>query len=196
MGLKLTEKKINLNEFLKEIDFKDKDLLKEKILEKYSDYFFEDKSNDIKILFNYFTKEKVIFLDEYINYKAAIFKACEPLIRNNSITIKYYKEILELILEYGSYMVLENKVAIVHASSNYVNKNDVSIVISKKEIIIGDKTANIIICFATLNDNYHKSILSAVLNILDNDLIIEKIVSSNNIDELKKIQNGGQNYGI
>lgn len=93
-------------------------------------------------------------------------------------------------------MVLENKVAIVHASSNYVNKNDVSIVISKKEIIIGDKTANIIICFATLNDNYHKSILSAVLNILDNDLIIEKIVSSNNIDELKKIQNGGQNYGI
>ena len=186
-GLKINRKKIELNKFFEDIEVNNFKNLQEIIMEKYPDYFYIDKQNYIKSLFKHFSDSKIIFSNENLNYKQAIYKACEPLIIEKSVTSEYYDEILKLISDYGPYMFLGNKIAIVHAGTKNVNKNDMSILISKQKISIENKSANIIICFATLNDYYHKILLNSVLNILDNDEIIEKIISKNNIDELKNI---------
>lgn len=187
-GLKINRKKIELNKFFEDIDFvNNSENLKEIIIEKYPDYFYIEKQNHIKGLFEHFSDKKIIFSNETLNYKQAIYKACRPLIDDKSITNEYYVEILKLISDYGPYMFLGNKIAVVHASSKNVNKNDMSILISRQKISIENKSANIIICFATLNDHYHKILLNSILNILDNEEIIEEIISKNNIDELKNI---------
>lgn len=187
-GLKINRKKIELNKFFEDIDFvNNSENLKEIIIEKYPDYFYIEKQNHIKALFEHFSDKKIIFSNETLNYKQAIYKACKPLIDDKSITNEYYIEILKLISDYGPYMFLGNKIAVVHASSKNVNKNDMSILISRQKISIENKSANIIICFATLNDHYHKILLNSILNILDNEEIIEEIISKNNIDELKNI---------
>lgn len=187
-GLKINRKKIELNKFFEDIDFmNNSENLKEIIMEKYPDYFYIEKQNHIKSLFEHFSDKKIIFSNETSNYKQAIYKACKPLIDDKSITKEYYIEILKLISDYGPYMFLGNKIAVVHASSKNVNKNDMSILISRQKISIENKSANIIICFATLNDHYHKILLNSILNILDNEEIIEEIISKNNIDELKNI---------
>lgn len=187
-GLKINRKKIELNKFFEDIDFmNNSENLKEIIMEKYPDYFYIEKQNHIKSLFEHFSDKKIIFSNETSNYKQAIYKACKPLIDDKSITNEYYIEILKLISDYGPYMFLGNKIAVVHASSKNVNKNDMSILISRQKISIENKSANIIICFATLNDHYHKILLNSILNILDNEEIIEEIISKNNIDELKNI---------
>lgn len=187
-GLKINRKKIELNKFFEDIDFmNNSENLKEIIMEKYPDYFYIEKQNHIKSLFEHFSDKKIIFSNETSNYKQAIYKACKPLIDDKSITKEYYIEILKLISDYGPYMFLGNKIAVVHASSKNVNKNDMSILISRQKIYIENKSANIIICFATLNDHYHKILLNSILNILDNEEIIEEIISKNNIDELKNI---------
>lgn len=187
-GLKINRKKIELNKFFEDIDFmNNSENLKEIIMEKYPDYFYIEKQNHIKSLFEHFSDKKIIFSNETSNYKQAIYKACRPLIDDKSITNEYYVEILKLISDYGPYMFLGNKIAVVHASSKNVNKNDMSILISRQKISIENKSANIIICFATLNDHYHKILLNSILNILDNEEIIEEIISKNNIDELKNI---------
>ncbi len=187
-GLKINRKKIELNKFFEDIDFmNNSENLKEIIMEKYPDYFYIEKQNHIKGLFEHFSDKKIIFSNETLNYKQAIYKACRPLIDDKSITNEYYIEILKLISDYGPYMFLGNKIAVVHASSKNVNKNDMSILISRQKISIENKSANIIICFATLNDHYHKILLNSILNILDNEEIIEEIISKNNIDELKNI---------
>lgn len=187
-GLKINRKKIELNKFFEDIDFmNNSENLKEIIMEKYPDYFYIEKQNHIKSLFEHFSDKKIIFSNETSNYKQAIYKACKPLIDDKSITNEYYIEILKLISNYGPYMFLGNKIAVVHASSKNVNKNDMSILISRQKISIENKSANIIICFATLNDHYHKILLNSILNILDNEEIIEEIISKNNIDELKNI---------
>lgn len=187
-GLKINRKKIELNKFFEDIDFvNNSENLKEIIIEKYPDYFYIEKQNHIKALFEHFSDKKIIFSNETLNYKQAIYKACRPLIDDKSITNEYYVEILKLISDYGPYMFLGNKIAVVHASSKNVNKNDMSILISRQKISIENKSANIIICFATLNDHYHKILLNSILNILDNEEIIEEIISKNNIDELKNI---------
>lgn len=187
-GLKINRKKIELNKFFEDIDFmNNSENLKEIIMEKYPDYFYIEKQNHIKALFEHFSDKKIIFSNETLNYKQAIYKACRPLIDDKSITNEYYIEILKLISDYGPYMFLGNKIAVVHASSKNVNKNDMSILISRQKISIENKSANIIICFATLNDHYHKILLNSILNILDNEEIIEEIISKNNIDELKNI---------
>lgn len=187
-GLKINRKKIELNKFFEDIDFvNNSENLKEIIIEKYPDYFYIEKQNHIKGLFEHFSDKKIIFSNETSNYKQAIYKACKPLIDDKSITNEYYIEILKLISDYGPYMFLGNKIAVVHASSKNVNKNDMSILISRQKISIENKSANIIICFATLNDHYHKILLNSILNILDNEEIIEEIISKNNIDELKNI---------
>lgn len=186
-GLKINRKKIELNKFFEDIDFvNNSENLKEIIIEKYPDYFYIEKQNHIKGLFEHFSDKKIIFSNETLNYKQAIYKACRPLIDDKSITNEYYVEILKLISDYGPYMFLGNKIAVVHASSKNVNKNDMSILISRQKIFIENKSANIIICFATLNDHYHKILLNSILNILDNEEVIEEIISKNNIDELKK----------
>lgn len=187
-GLKINRKKIELNKFFEDIDFvNNSENLKEIIIEKYPDYFYIEKQNHIKGLFEHFSDKKIIFSNETLNYKQAIYKACRPLIDDKSITNEYYVEILKLISDYGPYMFLGNKIAVVHASSKNVNKNDMSILISRQKISIENKSANIIICFATLNDHYHKILLNSILNILDNEEVIEEIISKNNIDELKNI---------
>ena len=187
-GLKINRKKIELNKFFEDIDFmNNSENLKEIIMEKYPDYFYIEKQNHIKSLFEHFSDKKIIFSNETSNYKQAIYKACKPLIDDKSITNEYYIEILKLISDYGPYMFLGNKIAVVHASSKNVNKNDMSILISRQKISIENKSANIIICFATLNDHYHKILLNSILNILDNEEIIEEIITKNNIDELKNI---------
>ena len=187
-GLKINRKKIELNKFFEDIDFmNNSENLKEIIMEKYPDYFYIEKQNHIKSLFEHFSDKKIIFSNETSNYKQAIYKACKPLINDKSITNEYYIEILKLISDYGPYMFLGNKIAVVHASSKNVNKNDMSILISRQKISIENKSANIIICFATLNDHYHKILLNSILNILDNEEIIEEIITKNNIDELKNI---------
>lgn len=187
-GLKINRKKIELNKFFEDIDFvNNSENLKEIIIEKYPDYFYIEKQNHIKGLFEHFSDKKIIFSNETLNYKQAIYKACRPLIDDKSITNEYYVEILKLISDYGPYMFLGNKIAVVHASFKNVNKNDMSILISRQKISIDNKSANIIICFATLNDHYHKILLNSILNILDNEEVIEEIISKNNIDELKNI---------
>lgn len=187
-GLKINRKKIELNKFFEDIDFmNNSENLKEIIMEKYPDYFYIEKQNHIKSLFEHFSDKKIIFSNETSNYKQAIYKVCKPLMDDKSITKEYYIEILKLISDYGPYMFLGNKIAVVHASSKNVNKNDMSILISRQKISIENKSANIIICFATLNDHYHKILLNSILNILDNEEIIEEIISKNNIDELKNI---------
>lgn len=112
------------------------------------------------------------------NWIAALDKACQPLLDEKAITNNYIKEIVRNVYDNGTYMVLKDNFALMHAAPGIgVNKNAISLLVSKSPINFCDKQIKIMLVLAAKNNKEHILDLQKIVKIFMDDNKFEEILS-------------------
>lgn len=132
--------------------------------------------------------EKYTQLDVDIDdWKEAIHLAAKPLLEDNKIANNYTREIIDIIESLGNYMVFVPKVAFVHATSENVIENSMSLLTLKSEINFGSKNKVPIKAIVVLANKKENMNLVDLLNIITNDNNLEKFKNASKYDDISSI---------
>ena len=101
---------------------------------------------------------------------------------------EYINEMIDLIEKHGSYIVVEEGLALPHAGiSESVFMTGISLLIVKEGVLFpNNKRVNIFLSFATINRNDHVKILNDLFELITKYNFIEDIINVDSYDELQK----------
>jgi len=132
--------------------------------------------------------DKIQFLEEAGDWKEAIKKSAQPLLADGSIEESYIDAMIQMCQKYNAYIVLADRFAMPHASSeNGVNKMGVTLSIIKKPVDFFGKPVQILLTLASNDSQSHLSLLQEVANVLGNPFIIEQLISAERIADVSNI---------
>ncbi|MFM1538705.1 PTS sugar transporter subunit IIA, partial [Helcococcus bovis] len=156
------------------------------IIKQNAKVYDEDKLS--KEIFKFFIKKKELkerrdpLLSELLNenrvtkikevndWKVAIAEASKPLIDDKSIDESYVELMINSVLEYGPYIVLEDGFAMPHANGGKgVNKLSVSIMALENPVDLLGKSVRVFLVLATTDSKTHLRALSALSKILEDE---------------------------
>lgn len=127
------------------------------------------------------------------DYKDAILKASEPLIKEGKITKKYAEMMIESVENLGPYMVLMPHFALAHAAPcKEVKQNCLSIAIFDDGIDFtnGKVDVRVVMVLASTDGKSHISKLSKIAEkLMNKDDFIEKLIKCNSKDEVYNLLN-------
>ena len=191
-GIKKNKNKISLKNMLNIIEknaiIKNKEELIENLKREFGSKVINDFTEIYFSLNNFLNKENVKIIDRVNDWKEAVLKSGEILIKNKVVNKKYVDEMIKIILKLGAYIVIEEGRAIPHASiSENVYKTGVSLLIVKEKIYFPNgKGANIFLSFAAKNKNEYEIILKDLFELITKYNFIEEISNIKNYTELEK----------
>lgn len=133
------------------------------------------------------TRERIKYVKNVSNWKEAIKLASMPLIEDGSIEIPYIQEMIEVVEEYGPYIVVTDYVAIAHSTGfNDVNRLSISLLISDNPYDMLGMPVRIMFVLAMTDGESHLKALAELSEILsDEDKI--KIIKEGGIDEILNV---------
>ena len=124
-------------------------------------------------------------------WKDAVYKSLQPLIRNNVVTEDYYDAVLKSTSKFGPYYIIDDKVAMPHASSEVgVNDNGFSLITLEEPVVFpnDDREIHIIISLAATSSEIHVSkSLPQIVAIFEDSTVRDKIIDAENTDEIAEI---------
>ena len=164
----------------------DENKLINELKNKLENKVIDDLSEVGIILKKMLSKNNVQFVDKVKDWKEAIIKAGEILERNGFIKKNYIVEMIKLIEKHGAYIIIEEGMAIPHASiSKNVLKTGISLLIVKEKVLFPNgKGANIFLSFATTSKTEHLGILNDLFELITKYNFIEKISKITEYEEL------------
>lgn len=186
LGIKRKNNKLGLEEFLQDMvdkfDVGEKDL-KDHLLNKYSNYFYtNDKSSD---LMNLLESSKIKIIDEVKDLEEAIREVGRILIENKACTAKYVESMVENYRKFGTYIVIEDGVAIPHTNlETEAIKTDVAILILKKTLECNGKKVNVLLSYSSENNKQHLKFLKEFYNLLMKDSFITELKNKDSEEEI------------
>ena len=206
----LTEKDItnlNTNGFSRKKDKYFLTEVMEKLKESININDIEKFSNDLQSMFNisiqidnfekkdifYFLKEENILYEkhEIENWETAIKLGFTPLIKGDYINESYYKNIIELINNFGQYMVVSEGLAILHADNiNNIYKYGMSLLYLKNPVIFPkNKKVNLLFCLSAINKKDHIQSLEDILILEEEFSFRKKLENISSKEEILEILN-------
>ena len=107
-------------------------------------------------------------LDEVESWEEAIKISGSLLVDNMYVKTEYIDEMINLVKKYGSYIVIDDGIALPHAGiSRNVLKLGVGVLVVKKPVLFSDKkSANIFISFASNENKSHLTILNDLFDLI------------------------------
>ena len=125
------------------------------------------------------SEEDIILKGKATNWKDAIEEAGSLLVKNGYVTEKYIESMIETVNEFGSYIQFIPHVIFPHAKGkDEVNKTGFSIVTYDKPIqFLNDLSFSVVICFSSKNNREHLDLLLSLIEKLEDDKIIKKVIS-------------------
>ncbi|MEG0330259.1 MAG: PTS sugar transporter subunit IIA [Longicatena sp.] len=125
------------------------------------------------------------------DWKEAIKVAAQPLLNDGSIDVTYVDAMIQTVIDLGSYIVLAPNIALPHArSKNNVFKDSVSLLKLSQPVYFDeneDSRAILIIPIACTSNEGHMEMLGRVAEVLGDLDTIEKLLETNDKDEIYKI---------
>lgn len=112
--------------------------------------------------------------EEAVSWEEAIKKAGQYLVDDGSVTPQYVDEMIENVKVNGSYMVINDKIALPHArTENLVHKTGMSLLELKNSVTFpGDKKVKIILCFSSVDHKEHIDALTKFVTLIEeNDFL-------------------------
>ncbi|MGL5662562.1 MAG: PTS sugar transporter subunit IIA, partial [Cetobacterium sp.] len=149
--------------------------------------------------------EDVILDVECESWEEAIRMSGEIMIKNEICDITYIENIIERVKEFGSYMVMSNKVALPHSKNNgNVFKSKMVLMNFRRDILFPEETpVKTMLTFTSQDENTHLDALSNFLDLVSNYKFLEKLENNPSkkkvIDIIKKyefLSNLGKNRDI
>ena len=99
----------------------------------------------------------------------------------------YIDEMIELVKKYGSYIVIDDGIALPHAgiSKNVLNTG-IGVLVVKEAVFFPDgKSANIFISFSSKDNTSHLNILNDLFNFITKCDLKNKLLKAKNKEEIK-----------
>ena len=122
-----------------------------------------------------------------MSWQELIRYAAEPLIVQGYIGEAYYKQIIENIEKYGSYMVFRNGCLLGHASMELSQKLGLSFLKLHQEMDVKGAQVSKIFIFTPINKKDHIPILTSLTTLLESNEIDQMLVDAQNEMELYNI---------
>ncbi len=191
-GIKKNRNRISLKNILNIIENNAVVENREKLIENLKKELGNKLINDLSeigfSLKNFLNRKNVRFVDRLDNWEEGIQKSGEILVQNKITNEKYVKEMIKTVKKFGAYIVIEEGIAIPHASiSENVLKTGVGMLIVKEKVTFPNgKGANIFLSFATTDKSGHEVILKDLFELITKYEFIEKISNIKNYNELQR----------
>lgn len=133
---------------------------------------------------------KIIVVDQVKDWKEAIRKVAEPLLKRGEIENSYVDAIFNKIEKMGNYIIIEPKIAMPHARpEDGVNKTCISLLKINEGVLFDGEDEKVYLMFmlAASDNSSHIDILKDLMNIIDDEDQIEKLILAKSIEETKKL---------
>ena len=183
-GVSKRKRKILLSELLKVIEENpDREKLIKKLEIKFRDDVLDDINNKKEKMEEYIHYSDIVMCNESLDWKQAIKMIGKNMKKQGYITDKYIQEMIDNIKKFGSYIVIEEGIAIPHGNiSKNVMKNGISLLISKKKIFLPDKKfVNIFIAFAIKERENQQKVLKFIFELATRENLKENLIKLTNI---------------
>lgn len=135
-------------------------------------------------------KGRVGVIDKVKDWEEAIKIASKPLIDDMSITSKYVDAMINNIKKYGTYIIVAPKVAMPHSRpEDGVNKNALALLKINEGVIFDEEEEkiNLIFILGAIDNSSHIETLTELMNILDDEEKIEKLIKAKSINEIMEL---------
>ena len=143
-----------------------------------------------KDLFYFLKEENIIFEKKKLEkWEDAVEEGFEPLIKGKYVDESYYKSIIELINNFGSYMVVSEGLAIPHAENmNNVHKSGISLLYLNHPVIFpGNKKVNLLFCLSAVDKKDHVQSLEDIIRLEEEFSFRKKMAETNSKEEITEI---------
>ena len=183
-GISKRKRKILLSELLKVIEENpDREKLIKKLEIKFRDDVLDDINNKKEKMEEYIHYSDIVMCNESLDWKQAIKMIGKNMKKQGYITDKYIQEMIDNIKKFGSYIVIEEGIAIPHGNiSKNVMKNGISLLISKKKVFLPDKKfVNIFIAFAIKERENQQKVLKFIFELATRENLKENLIKLTNI---------------
>jgi transcriptional antiterminator/mannitol/fructose-specific phosphotransferase system IIA component (Ntr-type) len=166
------DNKIFLSKILKIIK-KNTKIINEEILineikQEFKNRIIDDVDYKTTHIKEFINEKSVVVLDEVESWEEAIKISGNLLVDNMYVKTEYIDEMINLVKKYGSYIVIDDGIALPHAGiSRNVLKLGVGVLVVKKPVLFSDKkSANIFISFASNENKSHLTILNDLFDLI------------------------------
>ena len=137
--------------------------------------------------FDLLKPENIQILNEEKSWEEAIKVASKPLLQKKVIKEKYIIAMIELLKEYGPYIVLRNKVAIAHAApSQGANILGLSLLISKRTISFEGEEVKYLFILSNPEQDKHLHLLRDIMNMSSDPALLSELDQMQDTQEIYK----------
>ena len=185
------DNKIFLSKIIEIID-KNSDIISKKklindIKKEFKNKIIDDINyKDIHIK-DFINNQNVSLIDKVKDWEEAVRISGNLLKLGKCVDDGYIDEMIELVKKYGSYIVIDDGIALPHAgiSKNVLNTG-IGVLVVKEAVFFPDgKSANIFISFSSKDNTSHLNILNDLFNFITKCDLKNKLLKAKNKEEIK-----------
>ena len=136
-------------------------------------------------------RNKVNIIDSIENWENAIKFAAKPLLLDDSITENYVRTMVDNLKKFGAYILINDVIALAHARpEDGVKKNCLSLLKINDGVIFDENTNEkvyLIFVLGAEDNESHMNILSKLMEVIDNEDIIKRMIEATSISTLIEI---------
>ena len=185
------DNKIFLSKIIEIID-KNSDIISKKklindIKKEFKNKIIDDINyKDIHIK-DFINNQNVSLIDKVKDWEEAVRISGNLLKLGKCVDDGYIDEMIELVKKYGSYIVIDDGIALPHAgiSKNVLNTG-IGVLVVKEAVFFPDgKSANIFISFSSRDNTSHLNILNDLFNFITKCDLKNKLLKAKNKEEIK-----------
>lgn len=186
-------KKILLSELLNVIEKNSEQKVSDKLITGLKNFLDTKLIDDIfhkKItIFDLLSEQRIKIKGKAKNWKEAITEAGELLLKDNCIEESYINDMIKIVDEFGSYIMLVPNIIFPHAKAkDKVKKTAFSIVMYDEKIDFTEgQKIDMVICFCSKDEREHLDGLINIIDKVEENSLKEKIMKCKNPREIIKI---------
>ncbi|EKB55775.1 BglG family transcription antiterminator [Falseniella ignava] len=157
----------------------------------------ESRGDDKPMLTDLLTTDKIVIVDQEMDWEQSIASAANPLLEKEFITQEYIQSMIDVVKEMGPYIVLAPQVALAHSRpENGVKELGISLLINKKPIDYNeasqeefdeDRLVQLVFVLAAIDNETHLTALIQLSQIMDDESTVAKLLEASNSEEALKI---------
>lgn len=192
-GILKNSKKISMKSLIEVIRKNSKELneksLKRDLQSLLEGFLVDDIFHDNNTIFDYLRSDRVLINEKVRDWREAIEKVGNLLIKSKSIEESYIKNSIKTIEEFGGYMVLGPQVVFPHArTKGDVNETGFAILTSEEPVSLpsGEKVS-VFILFSSKDNKEHLDTFMKLVDLSNKDGFIESIKKIKKSDDFIKL---------
>ncbi len=133
-------------------------------------------------------KHRLQIIDYTDDYKTAITKAAQPLLKDGYITEAYIDEMIDALEEFGPYIVLADEFALPHARpSESVKKTGLALLVIKDGVDVLGEKVHVMIVLAAKDKTAHLEMLQSLSEFLMEKQNIQDIKACSKVEDIDKL---------